>query len=764
MLGRAVLSATRASQSVWAGRAGGRLQSTLQLTTATRWSLTKSASLRTLSTTTLRLTNTTASSTKESTPSEARPAPSEKVVGTAQSHEFKAETRQLLDIVAHSLYSEREVFVRELVSNASDALEKLRHLQLTDSSLAADHPLEISIYTDADNNTLTIQDSGIGMSEEELVGNLGTIAHSGSKDFMKQLEKSGKGGSNAASARERIIGQFGVGFYSAFMVGDKLTVYTRSAKPGAKGYCWVSDGLGSYTISEAEGVAVGTKIVISLRDNSKEFVKPDRIKEIVQKYSNFVGFQVKLNNEPINTVTALWKRDKNSITEEEFKKFYQFLTSEYQNYRYHLVYKTDAPLSIHSVLYIPETNEEAVGFGQSKAGVNLYSRTVLIQAHSDKILPHWLRFIKGVVDSEDIPLNLSRELLQDGLLIRRLRETLTRRIIKWLESESKADPEKFATFLKQFSYYLKEGALQDQNNSEKIANLLRFSTTALEDGQMTSFGEYIDRMVKGQDAIFYMQASNRKTAEDNAYLEAFKRRNVEVMLLFDNFDPIVFSQLNKIRNHALVSIDSAEAEKKLKSIPLARDAAAGKDQSAASAADTTSKGAAEGGATTSQLPALTKDDLQNLHTWLLATLGNRVKDIKVSERLVSHPAVVLGHQDRATRQLLKAMQERSGGSGSGFPMMPEVVSLEINPTHPVIVGLYHLKDANSQLAKAVAEQVLDNALLSAGALNDPLDMVPRLNQILQSTVQAAAASPASSSDSSAQLEKPDIPVVEGEKV
>ncbi|KAJ1968147.1 hypothetical protein H4R34_006309 [Dimargaris verticillata] len=273
-------------------------------------------------------------------------------------------------------------------------------------------------------------------------------------------------------------------------------------------------------------------------------------------------------------------------------------------------------------------------------------------------------------------------------------------------------------------------------------------------------------MVEGQDAIFYMQASNRKTAEDNAYLEAFKRRNVEVMLLFDNFDPIVFSQLNKIRNHALVSIDSAEAEKKLKSIPLAKDATAGKDSSAASATDATSKGSAKGSESATQLPALTKEDLQGLHTWLLSTLGARVKDIKVSERLVSHPAVVLGHQDRATRQLLRAMQERSSGSGSGFPVMPEVVSLEINPTHPVIVGLYHLKGTNSQLAKAVAEQVLDNALLSAGALNDPLDMVPRLNQILQATVQTTAASSSTPSlEDATQPEKPaDIPVVEGEKV
>ncbi|KAJ1976337.1 hypothetical protein H4R33_006461 [Dimargaris cristalligena] len=713
------------------------------------------------------------------------PEPTEKEVGTPEAHEFRAETRQLLDIVAHSLYSEREVFVRELVSNAADALEKLRHMQLVNTNAAADQPLEIAIGTDTAANTITITDSGIGMTHAELVQNLGTIAHSGSKDFMKQLETAAKTddkktdtSSVASAAKDRIIGQFGVGFYSAFMVGDKLTVYTRSSSsPDAKGYCWKSDGLGSYSISEAEGVAPGTKIVIHLRDNSTEFAKPATIRQIVTKYSNFINFPVKLNGEQVNTVSALWKKSKNSVTEQEHLDFFHFLAgSKLDQYRYNLHYSTDAPLSIQSVLYIPKTNAEATDMsGQLKPGVNLYSRTVLIQANSDKILPPWLRFIRGAVDSEDIPLNLSRELLQDGALIRRLRDTLTNRIIKWLQSESKANPDEYLNFLKSFSYFLKEGALQDSNNSDRIANLLRFPTSSKPVDEFTSFSEYIGRMVPKQKAIFYLNASNRRTAEENPYLETFKRRNVEVLYLYEDFDSIVFSQLGFVSGKPLVSIDSAEAETMLQEIPLPEESADKDNAAAKSSADTDVKdssaksdstpanGSAEGNAGTPAVaPRLTESEIGDLKTWLLETLGiDRVKEIKVSTRLVSHPAVVLNHQNKAFRQIMTAM--RSRGGLEVFPEMPDVVSLEINPQHPVIYGLYQLMEDNPTLASDMAFQVLDNAMLSAGAMTDPLTMLPRLNRILQSTVEAATktkkAAKAESTDPS-----PSIPVVEGEKV
>ncbi|KAJ1654346.1 hypothetical protein IWQ61_005704 [Dispira simplex] len=694
---------------------------------------------------------------KEEQPSKpSTPESHEKVVGDVQSHEFKAETRQLLDIVAHSLYSEREVFIRELISNASDALEKLRHAQLISANVAADHSLEIQLFTDADKKTFTIQDFGIGMTKEELVQNLGTIAHSGSKEFLKKLGADAK--DQPATAKERIIGQFGVGFYSAFMAGDKLTVYTRSAAPGSKGYCWTSDGLGSYSIAEAEGVSVGTKIIIYLRENAEEFAKAIRVREIIQKYSNFVGFEVKLNGEKVNTVQALWKKNKNEITEEEHLAFYRYLTSAQENYLYHLNYSADVPLSIHSVLYIPDRAYDPFEMGQMKSGVSLYSRNVLIQANSDKILPSWLRFVKGVVDSEDIPLNLSRELLQHGHLIRRLRDTLTGRILRWLEGESKTQPEQFSKFLKSFSLFLKEGIMQDQSNAERIAGLLRFESSAQED--TTSLSEYLGRAPEDQTAIFYHCAPNRETAQESPYLEAFQKRKVEVLFLYEEFDPIVFSQLIKYKGKELVSIDSEQADNLLKKV-----------ESTGASESTESQEKTKSETTGTQQKALNSDQLEELKTWLVTTLGSAVKEVKVSERLVSHPAVVLNHHTRAMRQMIKALEQRSGGN---FPSMPEMVKLEINPNHAIIRGLFHLKDSNPTLAKEVASQVLDNALLSAGALNDPLTMVPRLNKILESVVIAdTPAQPRQeksdgksngNQNESSTPSEPKIPVVEGEKV
>ncbi|KAJ1911973.1 hypothetical protein IWQ60_009882 [Tieghemiomyces parasiticus] len=719
-------------------------------------------------------TSTEAETTTSSTTAAAREP--EKEVGPAETHEFKAETRQLLDIVAHSLYSEREVFVRELVSNAADALEKLRHTQLVDgANVIADQPLEINLYTSPDNHTFTIQDSGIGMTREELETNLGTIAHSGSKQFIKQH-------AGSESAKDRIIGQFGVGFYSAFMVGDQITVYTRSATPGSPGYCWRSDGLGSYTIAEAEGVAVGTKIVITLRDNGHEFERAERIREIVNKYSGFVGFPVKLNGEPVNTVEALWKKSKGSVTDEEYLNLYRYLASgpsahDHGKFMYHLHYNTDAPLAIRSILYVPESNPESALLSQTKPGVNLYSRSVLIQANSDRILPSYLRFLRGVVDSEDIPLNLSRELLQDGALIRRLRETITGRVLKWFKSESKYDPEAFGKFLAQFGSYLKEGALQEPEHANDLLDLLRFPSSAGTDAKPTTLGDYIARAPTGTDApkvIFYLEASNRATAKTNAYLEAFQRHNVEVLFLYDEFDTILFNQVGKFKDFILVSIDTSQAESLLKSLKKA--SGAGEDAKSTDGKDQKDAESVAAGAATEAARAagiipdrLDKDQVTDLAAWMVRELGNQqVKEVKASERLVSHPAVVVDHQSKAMRQILKAMMRH--GEGGNMPVVPEMVTLEVNPTHPVICGLYALTQSQPTLARRVAAQVLDNAMLMAGALNDPITMVPRLNQLLESLVVDAAGKPKDGGDSKApettKVEGDDkpIPVVEGEKV
>ncbi|RCI02061.1 TNF receptor-associated protein 1, mitochondrial, partial [Rhizopus stolonifer] len=415
----------------------------------------------------------------------------EVVTGQEEIHEFKTETKRLLDIVANSLYSEKEIFVRELISNAADALEKLRQTQATEADVDSGKPLEIRIELNQEKNQFIIQDFGIGMTLEELNANLGTIASSGSKKFMEKMEKDG-----AKGAKENIIGQFGVGFYSTFMVGQKIKVYTKSALPGSKGYCWTTDGQGSYTVAEAENVAVGTKIIIELREDSKTYASEIEIDSIIKKYSNFVGFPIYLNGKEVNTVDALWTKDRNSVTPEEHTQFYRFIANAWDDPQYTLHFKTDSPLSISSVLYIPEKHMELLG-EQTKPGVSLYSRKVLIQPESAGILPPYLRFIKGVVDSEDIPLNVSRELLQDNILSR-LRMVMTSKVLKWLDTEAKRDPKKYNEFFLDYGQFIKEGACTDAMHKREIGKLLRFESSKSENGSMISLEDYASRSQKGQ--------------------------------------------------------------------------------------------------------------------------------------------------------------------------------------------------------------------------------------------------------------------------
>src|SRR3954447_26310707 len=379
---------------------------------------------------------------------------------TPQKFEFQAEIKQLLDIVIHSLYTEKEIFVRELVSNASDALEKLRHTQLTEKEIFDDQQaLEINLTTDDKAKTLTIQDYGIGMTRAELVENLGTIAHSGSKAFLKAL---GEGDQKNAN----LIGQFGVGFYSAFMVAKSVKVYTHAWKKDAPGLLWESDGSGSYSIEEVEGQRRGAKIVIELKDDCAEFSQEWKVKEIVERYSAFVSFPINLNGKRINTVQALWLRSKSEIKEEEYTEFYKFQAHAFDEPRLRLHFSADAPLSIHALLFVPKENTEKLGFSRLEPSVSLYCRKVLIDAKPKDILPEWLRFLKGVVDSEDLPLNISRETMQDKSLIEKLNKVITKRFLKSLDDEAKNRPDAYVKFYSQFGIFLKEGAALDFTHKE----------------------------------------------------------------------------------------------------------------------------------------------------------------------------------------------------------------------------------------------------------------------------------------------------------
>ncbi|KAI8084702.1 Hsp90 protein-domain-containing protein [Halteromyces radiatus] len=623
------------------------------------------------------------------------PTDQEIITGKEEVHEFKTETKRLLNIVANSLYSEKEIFVRELISNAADALEKLRHTQSMEN-LDTDKPLEIRISLDQDKRQFVIQDYGIGMTLDELNENLGTIARSGSKSFLEKLEKDG-------GSRENIIGQFGVGFYSTFMVGDRIKVYTRSAKPGSKGYCWTTDGQGSYTVAEADNVSVGTKIVIELREDCKSYASQLEIDSIIKKYSNFVGFPIYLNGTEVNTVEPLWTKSKSEVTEEQHKNFYRFIANAWDDPQYTMHFKTDAPLSIASVLYIPERHMEMLGERQ-EPGVSLYSRKVLIQPKSKGLLPDYLRFIKGVVDSEDIPLNVSRELLQDNILSK-LRMVMTSRVLKWLDGEAKKDPKKYNEFFMDFGQFIKEGACTDAMNKRDIAKLLRFESSTTNAGDMTSLEEYNNRKLDKQESIYYLLTPKRKYAEESPYTEMFKKKGVELLYLYDTVDEFVVNHLSEFQGIKLVAADSPEAA----SDPLLQQ-----DRSSSS----------DDG-------FLSENDAKDLAKWMEITLGpDSVKKVDVSRRLDKFPAIVLEHESPAMRKMMQMMQ----GSAKMDEVPPSPARLEINPDHAVMRGLYQIRQSNPELAKMVAEQVYDNALCAAGVLDDPRSMISRLNSLLEISV------------------------------
>jgi len=608
---------------------------------------------------------------------------------TPQKFEFQAEIKQLLDIVIHSLYTEKEIFVRELVSNASDALEKLRHTQLTEKEIHDDKlGLEINLTTDDKAKTLTLQDYGIGMTRAELVENLGTIAHSGSKQFLKALGEGDKKNAN-------LIGQFGVGFYSAFMVAKSVKVYSHSWKTGEAGHVWSSDGSGSYEIEEVEGLSRGSKIVIELKDDCADYANEGRIKAILERYSAFVSFPINLNGQHINTVQALWLRSKSEIKEEEYNEFYKFQSHAYDEPSLRLHFSADAPLAINALLFVPQENTEKMGMSRLEPAVSLYCRKVLIDAAPKDLLPEWLRFLKGVVDSEDLPLNISRETMQDKALIEKLNKVITKRFLKFLDEEATQRPDSFIKFYANFGIYLKEGAALDFTHKDQLVKLLRFESSLTDKSKHTSLADYVSRMGADQKEIYYLTGANRSTVESGPYLEAFKARNLEVLFCYEPVDEYVMNNVREFDGKKLIAADHGDV--KLTDLPQA-----------------------EG--------ALSADDIKTLTTWMKASLGERVAEVKASDRLVDSPALAINADKFMTahmRRMMKAMNKDGAD-------MPQRVNLEINPRSAVMKRLFETHTAAPEKAKLVAEQILDNALISAGMLEDATPMVARLYKLLES--------------------------------
>ena len=613
-------------------------------------------------------------------------------MSNVEKHQFQAEIRQLLDIVIHSLYTDKEIFIRELISNASDACEKLRFLQASGQQTGgSDVPLGITVTTDDKANTVTIEDTGIGMTHDELVENLGTIAHSGSKAFVQKLSQEKKPDAT-------LIGQFGVGFYSSFMVASQVKVWTRSWKDGEPGWCWTSDGTGSYEIEPAVDQPRGTRVVIQLKPEEKDFAQDWRVENLIKRYSNFVSFPIALNGNTLNTVRAIWSRSKSEIKEEEYDEFYQYIGHDTDKPIYRLHFTADAPLSIQSLLYVPPRNIEEVGMARGDCEVHLYCKRVLIQSKPKGLFPEWLRFLKGVVDSEDLPLNISRETMQDSSLMQKLNKVLTSKFLKFLEEQSEKDADRYDTFYGQFSRFLKEGVVTDFTHKEALAKLLRYETSLLEAGKTTSLAEYVKRMPSEQKEIYFILAPNRDAAEASPYYEGLKARKLEVLFFTDPWDEFVMDHLREFEGKTLKSAEKAEI----------------KVEDANSASD-------------EKLEAAQAEELAK---WLKAALGDRVAEVRVSQRLVESPVLVVDSDKFMTssmRRILKSMNKEAA---------PAKYDLEINPNHMVLARLNRVRAENSALATKVAEQLLDNARAAAGLLEDPRSMVRRMNELLADVMAA----------------------------
>lgn len=613
-------------------------------------------------------------------------------------HEFQAETKKLLDIVINSLYTERDVFIRELISNASDALEKYRHESLTAEEPFDGHvPLEINITLDEEKHTITITDTGIGMTRGELEHNLGTIAHSGSNTFLTHLAE-------AAKKDVNLIGQFGVGFYAAFMAGKTVRVQSRSWD-GSGGHEWVSDGSGTFSITEVEGLRRGTRIIIELKDDAHDYASKWKVESIIKRYSAFVPFPIKLEGETVNTVQAIWTRNRSDIKDEEYDEFYKFIGNSGDEPSYRLHFSADAPLMINALLFVPKENFEVFGFGKMEPGVNLYCQRILIDQHSKNILPDWLRFLKGVVDSEDMPLNISRQALQDNALVAKLRKVVTKRFLKFLDEEAKKDEEQYLQFWKTFGIFIKEGATSDYEFQKELGKLLRFESSKSESGRPISLADYVLRMAPDQESIYYINGPSRAAIEAGPYVEMFRKKGIEIIYTMEPIDDFVLSHLGEFDGKKLVSADRADLD-----LP-------GADEE--QAAEETAEAAEQ----------LDQEHAEALVAWLKETLKDKVKEVIVSKRLVDSPAIIVNPDGYMTSTMERVLAASRVEKGLGLGAESKK-NLEINPKNPVIRRLAELHDRDAAFAADVAWQIYDNAMIQAGLVIDPLVMVERNYKIL----------------------------------
>ncbi len=600
-------------------------------------------------------------------------------------HESKAEMKQLLHLIVHSLYTHPEIFIRELVSNASDALNKARFQVLSGAdSFDADAPFEIRITLDSATKQCIIEDTGIGMNETDLVERLGTIASSGTLEFIRQLQEQGK------PIDGNMIGQFGVGFYSVFMVADEVTVETRSIDPAGKGLQWTSDGKGTYSIAEIDKPTRGTKITFSLKESAWQFAEVRETKNVITKYSNFVDFPIFINDERVNAVRALWSVSKDSITDDERNEFYKFLTHHYNNPLGYLHIALEGVVNFKALIFIPDEPLSPFAIQNDHPSIALYANKVMIQEDCKELIPEYLRFVRGVADTEDLPLNVSREITQNSPVMAKMQKHIVKKILDLLEDWSQNDKEKFATFYKHFSKQFVFG-VNDYTHREQITKLLHFPSSTQEKNALTNLSDYVARMQPEQKEIYYATGDRLETVLANPNLEYFTRNNIEVLLLSEPADIIALTSLPSFETKNIVSIDKAE---------ITID--------------------------TPQENTLPEPIALTLMKKMKDILGERVEDVVASKRLVDSPvSLVAGatSMDAQTERLMKIIDKNYTGGKR---------KLEVNTAHILIKNLSSklVGDPDGITLRPYVEQLYEGALLMEGNLTSPADYVKRMTDIM----------------------------------
>ncbi|MEK7810171.1 MAG: molecular chaperone HtpG, partial [Chloroflexota bacterium] len=608
-----------------------------------------------------------------------------------QTLEFRAEVRQLLDILAHSLYTDREIFLRELISNASDALNRLQFESLTNRDLLdADAELKITVTGSEDGKTLIVSDNGIGMSRDEMIENLGTIAHSGAKSFIESVKE--------GNSAQDIIGRFGVGFYSALMVAEEIQVTSRSHRKDETAWTWTSAGGDSYTITPAEKNDRGTTITLMLKEDANEFGKEWRIEQTIHKHSEFVAFPIYVGDKVVNKQNALWRQTPSQVTDDQANEFYRELTLDFEKPLLRVQLNTDAPVQMYALLFVPAKAELGILSSRREEGLKLYSRKVLIQDFCKDLLPKHFRFVQGVVDSEDLPLNISRETVQSNKVMERIKTALTHKVIDELRKLASDDKEKYAMFWGQFAPFIKEGVSMDYANRQKLYPLLRFHSST-SGGEWVSLNDYVGRIKPSEKSIYYLLSDSDKAAAVSPHLDYFRKEGIEVLYLSDPMDHFMINGIPEFEGFQLKSVDDPTLD-----LP--------KDESK------------------EEKEPIPDDNLQSLISKFKSHLGDKVLDVRSTDRLVDSPARLIAQDGNAAHDMarIKRLIEKDY-------QIPKRV-LEINKKHPIIHRLAELVKANQndELITTCIDQLFESSLLLEGLHANPAEMIPKIYKLMEEAV------------------------------